>query len=98
MVKLIKLTDNNEAETQMAFHCVGCDMWHSFRVEAGISRSVPVWTWNGDMERPTFSPSLLVDRGMDSQCHLFVHDGKIEYLGDCHHDLRGQTIDMVSVE
>ena len=28
-------------------------------------------------------------------CHIFVTDGKIQYLSDCSHKLAGQTIDMV---
>lgn len=28
-------------------------------------------------------------------CHLFVRDGKIEYLSDCTHEYAGKTIDMV---
>ena len=35
----------------LAFYCPGCRMHHAFD-----SR----WTFNGDYEKPTFSPSLLV--------------------------------------
>lgn len=28
-------------------------------------------------------------------CHSFVTDGRIQYLGDCTHELAGQTVDMV---
>lgn len=41
----------------MMFDCPGCGLLHHVRVEGS---GVPVWTWNGDMERPTFSPSVLV--------------------------------------
>jgi hypothetical protein len=34
------------------FWCPGCDQAH------GINTNI--WTWNGDLERPTFSPSVLV--------------------------------------
>ncbi|PPC99500.1 MAG: ammonia monooxygenase [Methylotenera sp.] len=27
-------------------------------------------------------------------CHSFVTDGKIQYLGDCTHELAGQTIEL----
>jgi hypothetical protein len=27
-------------------------------------------------------------------CHSFITDGRIQYLGDCTHDLKGQTIDL----
>lgn len=29
-------------------------------------------------------------------CHSFVRDGRIEFLGDCTHELAGQTVDVPS--
>lgn len=29
-----------------------------------------------------------------SVCHSFIREGKIQYLSDCTHSLRGQTIDL----
>ncbi len=37
------------------FRCPGCDDFHQIRVG--------IWTFNGDLERPTFSPSVLVKSG-----------------------------------
>ena len=59
----------------------------------------PVWTFNGDMDKPTFSPSLLVTWGPPENprkniCHSFVTDGKIQFLTDCTHSLAGQTVDL----
>lgn len=31
-------------------------------------------------------------------CHSFVTDGKIQYLGDCTHELAGQIVDMITPE
>jgi hypothetical protein len=53
-----------------------------------------VWTFNGDLERPTFEPSLLCDQHDPAhRCHLFLRQGRIEYLSDCHHALAGQTVE-----
>lgn len=41
----------------MIFECPGCGMMHQVHV-AGSGH--PVWEWNGSLERPTFSPSILV--------------------------------------
>lgn len=69
------------------FYCPGCKCSHVFD-----SR----WTFNGDLERPTFSPSLLCNQNdSERRCHLFVREGKIEFLGDCAHHLAGQTVEMV---
>jgi hypothetical protein len=63
--------------------------------------SVPRWTYNGNPDAPTFSPSILVtysgvDTGEDGcppeRCHSFVRDGMIQFLGDCTHDLKNQTV------
>lgn len=60
------------------------------------------WYFNGDFERPTFSPSMLIQYGDNENPetghvreHFFVRDGKIEYLPDCHHDMKGKTVDMI---
>lgn len=76
----------------LVFQCPGCECWHHY--------TVPRWSFNGDFDKPTFSPSLLYPRrdGGQKQCHLFVKNGRIEYLSDCDHELAGKTIDMVEME
>lgn len=39
--------------------CPGCDRLHPFRLAPGDERGV-FWEWDGNLEAPTFSPSLLV--------------------------------------
>lgn len=71
-------------------YCQGCKTYHAFDGR---------WTFNGDFEKPTFSPSMLVNKDrQESRCHSFVTDGKIQYLSDCFHDLAGQTIDLQDVD
>lgn len=71
------------------FWCPGCDHIH------GPNHT---WEYNGDPERPTFSPSVLVTGGSSGTvCHSFVRDGRIEFLGDCTHALAGQTVDLPDV-
>jgi hypothetical protein len=41
----------------LVFWCPGCDEPHGVTIREGS------WTWNGDAERPTFSPSVLVRSG-----------------------------------
>lgn len=57
----------------------------------------PRWGWNGCVNKPTFTPSILVRRnyGEDQHpevCHSFVTDGQIQFLGDCTHAMAGQTV------
>jgi len=39
------------------FHCPGCGCAHGFQTEP---LGPPTWSFNGDVERPTVSPSILV--------------------------------------
>jgi len=58
------------------------------------------WGWNGDRERPTFTPSLLtrfVMAGEERICHSFVTDGLWNYLGDCTHGRAGQSVPVVDL-
>jgi hypothetical protein len=82
---------HNMGSGDWAFHCPGCKYGHSFRVTGDSSR--PQWTWNGSTEQPTFSPSLLINKDVpESRCHSWVKNGMIEFLQDCHHELRGKTV------
>ena len=59
----------------------------------------PVWVWNGDKRNPSISPSILtrLNWGADGKeiCnHVFVREGKIQYLGDCTHEYAGMTLEL----
>lgn len=84
------------------FACPGCGEPHA------IPTTGPkAWGFNGDVDRPTFTPSILVRSVKDpwgpvfdptpTVCHSFVRDGCIEFLGDCTHPLAGQTVDLPDV-
>ena len=75
------------------FWCPGCETHHSYDVREDGGR--PNWRFNGDMERPTFTPSLHYP---DRVCHLFLTDGRIQFLGDCTHKLAGQTVDLPELD
>ena len=53
--------------------------------------------FNGDTEKPTLSPSLLVTGG-GNRCHSYVRDGMIRFLGDCTHPLAGQTVELMDAQ
>lgn len=87
----------------VSFKCPGCDDWH--QIEVGR------WGWNGSLETPTFSPSVLVTYPAnpnaeeefkqwrtERRCHSFVREGNIEFLNDCTHSLAGQTVPLSAVE
>lgn len=77
--------------TFLTFWCPGCDTAHQVIVEGPGA-----WGWNGDVHRPTFTPSILVRFGLgagkvERTCHSFVAEGVIDFLGDStNHELRGK--------
>lgn len=50
------------------------------------------WSFNGDFERPTFTPSVRLSAGGKTYCHYFITDGRIIYCDDSEHELKGQTV------
>jgi hypothetical protein len=50
-----------DAEYGITFRCPGCGDHHSVRTHA--SDGIGVWGWNGSLETPTITPSVLVQSG-----------------------------------
>lgn len=85
----------------LSFKCPGCGTEHTVLV--GVGGSGARWLWNGNLDRPTLSPSVLVRVDFDGGklakiCHSFVIDGQIQFLNDCTHKLAGQTVPMLDVD
>lgn len=78
-----------QADKRLAFWCPGCEEVHMPRV-AGVDP----WTWNGDRDRPTLSPSILVTDGEGNRCHSYLESGRLRFLSDCTHALAGQMVDL----
>lgn len=84
-MKVVHDVSNSQGQhVGWAIFCPACQMTHM------VNSS---WTFNNDLEKPTFIPSLLVTNE-DIRCHSFVTNGKIEFLNDCKHDLAGQTVEL----
>lgn len=49
-------SNGTEPGRRVHFWCPGCDDAHGVVVDAPAT-----WTWNGDLELPTFTPSVLVE-------------------------------------
>jgi hypothetical protein len=82
------------------FECPGCGKLHV------ITTTGPhAWGFNGNEERPTFTPSILVyeyklEDGtiFQPRCHSFVRDGRIEFCTDSDHALAGQTVELPDID
>lgn len=98
---------NNKKAKRHVFFCEGCLERHYIPVKG---QSTNGWSFNNDYEKPTFKPSIKVTcntykeycqdgfgiEGTEYEevCHSFVTDGKIKYLNDCTHELKGQTVKL----
>jgi hypothetical protein len=94
------------------FICPGCEHRHYVPTQdAHVADDKLIWTFNGDIERPTFSPSLMLKTGkyvvpdfeddfpgQNSICHSIVTDGMIHFCGDSTHHLSGQTLPLPEIE
>lgn len=91
-----------EGMADLSFFCPGCECDHGVWVRPNKNiLTDSCWTWNGSMDKPTFSPSILVQtsyKDVQKVCHSFVKNGQIQYLSDCTHKLAGQTIDLPPYE
>lgn len=84
--KVYMLPNAGSDKKTPAIFCPGCGCAHAFDER---------WTFNGDLEKPTFGPSMLVNKSIpERRCHSFVTDGKIQFLDDCFHELKGQTVEL----
>lgn len=83
-----------ESEGVYYIVCPGCrGMGHMLNT---VQNGGPCWTFSGNIEKPSFSPSLVVHLGDGKICHSFIKDGQIQYLNDCYHDMAGTTVDLLS--
>lgn len=94
-MKVMQYNDNDGKIKGHMIFCPACKNGHGFDIHR--------WQFNGDFEKPTFTPSMLVTSSKPENpnfyiCHSFVTDGKIRFLDDCTHDLKGKTLELEHFE
>lgn len=63
------------------------------------------WSVAGDADNVTISPSVLYEtratdpsdpdaKAAEVRCHSFVRENRVQFLDDCTHTLKGQTVDL----
>ena len=96
-IKIRKCRQNHPDDNEYHYKCPGCGYMHGFKTNEGSPGS-PKWTFNGDYEKPSLTPSMNVGpKTPKSQCHHFVEEGKIRFLNDCWHSLKGQTVELPDI-
>jgi hypothetical protein len=82
--------------------CQGCKCGHVYPTKR---INGPNWAFNGNVESPSFTPSMLIfmpprkrqDGSMTGQktiCHYYLTDGKLAFCGDSPHEFSGKTVSL----
>lgn len=94
--------DNPEYSDMLMFRCPACGGNHMISIGPKSYWNIR-WQFNGDYNKPTINPSVLVTHEIPAdvkiepdirRCHSFIRDGKIEFLSDCTHHLASQTVEL----
>ncbi len=77
----------------LTYWCPGCERPHSIRTSSGG------WHWDGNVDKPTFSPQIRFDyppagNQPGVRCCCYVTRGLITYLPESTHKLSGQSVWM----
>lgn len=82
-MKIKTVNDQEGNPTSYTFWCPACNAPHSFAAGS--------WDFNGDVDSPTFTPTLFVV-GSENRCHSVLMDGVICFLPDSTHAMSGQSV------
>lgn len=88
-----RLRQEDPRHPNLAVWCTACGCAHVFKDKG----NKPIWSFDGNMEKPTVTPSLKVTGGKHGNefvCHFHVKEGRIEYCGDCTHKLAGKVLPL----
>ncbi len=87
------------------FFCPGCRCSHGIRTSSwpeppGLIEEQKKWfsnkwSWNGNFDSPTVTPSLnVIGKNQKPICHSEITGGQIKFLKDSAHELAGKTVDL----
>lgn len=93
------MLDRGVAKRYHYYWCPGCDSVHGITINPDKNSMGAGWDFSGSLECPTYAPSQLCryTYGPEKKpfvCHTFIRAGMIEYLGDCTHEMKGQTVPL----
>ncbi len=99
MKSLIRtITDHGLRYNCLMFVCPGCSEMHDgsglHMLPVNSEAKKPSWTWDGNLIRPTLTPSILTGKDKLDICHSFLRVGVFEFLSDCTHSLAGQKVGL----
>lgn len=101
--QLRRIRDGDETYDAIMFWCPGCERERDGEKEGGLhmlaitgdSSKHPIWVYEGPLDSPTLTPSILTKftmAGEEFVCHSYLRKGVFEFLGDCTHALASQHV------
>lgn len=95
---IVRVDDHNVSYDVLAFVCPGCTELDGgtglHMLPINTDQKKPAWTWDGDLEKPTLTPSILTGKTTSMVCHSFLKEGIFQFLGDCTHSFKNQYIEI----
>jgi len=90
--RIVEVTSQENTHEGWAINCPGCGQVHFFDKR---------WTFNGDYDYPTFSPSHRIFHYINKDgsiattgCHITITNGVVKFHDDCNHDLAGKVMEF----
>lgn len=97
----LEVIQPSEATPDYAFFCPGCRCSHGVWTTSRNTHNA-MWQFNGDLNKPSFSPSVRVQHNTeekgDIMCHSWITDGMIKFESDSTHELAGQTVELPEIQ
>lgn len=95
-----KYVSNDKRRVGIVIFCPACKRHHRVITEEANDGQTARWGFNGNLDLPTFTPSILTwsPDTKQTRCHSFVTNGKIQFLSDCEHELKNQTVDLPDLD
>jgi len=70
-------------------------------ITKGKREGSAVWTWNGDLEKPTLRPSVRTkytnEKGEYVEIHYWLNDGVCQCLDDCTDGNAGKKLELIDI-
>lgn len=74
--------------------CPGCEGLHIIPTKDPIPKTNAFWSWDGNVEAPTFHPSVNIAK---PKCHYILTAGQLNYCADSGHALAGQVVPLPDI-
>lgn len=106
-MKLVRLDPTYWPDGGYGHWCPGCKSGHEINVDKP-NASGAKWSFDGNMDAPTFSPSINLQinpKGhkhyqpdvASTVCHYFLRGGELQFLSDCTHDFAGKNVPLPEI-